>query len=177
MVGWWWVGWVYLHVHVCVWNVLPGVGASSDLMPVTEQTSRALLGQGAGGRPTPTFPSFLPLEVFDDTEYDCRTPQEWLEMGKHMSKLARRIMKETHPPQNMYMYMWLCHPHTGVEDGVRKPVPGKALLPVLDPPSPTPLPSPTPPTTLPPSHTHTRHTRMSLFTLKQKHYSTTLYAS
>ena len=24
---------------------------------------------------------FLPLEVFDDTEYDCRTPQEWMALG------------------------------------------------------------------------------------------------
>ena len=25
---------------------------------------------------------FLPLEIFDDTEYDCRTPEEWLELGR-----------------------------------------------------------------------------------------------
>ena len=68
-------------MYVYVYGMLPGVAGSSDLMPVTEQTSRALLGQGADGRPTPTFPSFLPLEVFDDTEYDSRTPQEWLEIG------------------------------------------------------------------------------------------------
>ena len=57
--------------------------ASSDLMPVAEKTSRALLSQrGEDGKTTPTFPSFLPLEVFDDTEYDSRTPQEWLDMGE-----------------------------------------------------------------------------------------------
>ena len=59
-----------------------GVGDSSELMPVTEKTSRALLGQrGDDGRPVPTFPSFLPLEVFDDAELDPRTPQEWQELG------------------------------------------------------------------------------------------------
>ena len=25
---------------------------------------------------------FLPLHVFDDTEYDCRTPEEWLSIGR-----------------------------------------------------------------------------------------------
>ena len=71
----------FVCVCVCVCYTI-GVGASSELMPVTEQTSRAQLGWGAGSQTTPTFPSFLPLEVFDDTEYDCRTPQEWLEMGE-----------------------------------------------------------------------------------------------
>ena len=27
------------------------------------------------------FPCFLPLEVFDNTEYDCRTPADWLALG------------------------------------------------------------------------------------------------
>jgi len=49
-------------------------------MPVTEKTSKALLNFGGGAGPT--FPSFLPLEIFDNTEYDCRTPSEWLDLGK-----------------------------------------------------------------------------------------------
>ena len=67
-----------------------GVGSSSELMPVAERTSRALLGQTEDGRPFPTFPSFLPLEVFDDTEYDCRTPQEWVDMGEENGEAGRR---------------------------------------------------------------------------------------
>ena len=27
------------------------------------------------------FPAFLPLHIFDDTEFDCRNPNEWLELG------------------------------------------------------------------------------------------------
>ncbi len=23
----------------------------------------------------------IPLEIFDDTEFECRTPEEWLELG------------------------------------------------------------------------------------------------
>lgn len=39
--------------------------------------------------------------------------------------------------------------YLGFEDGVRKPVPGKALIPVLEP---FPHRTPTPPTVPPPSH-------------------------
>jgi dynein heavy chain len=32
------------------------------------------------GEPAP-FPHFLPLHIFDDTEYDSRTPEEWMKLG------------------------------------------------------------------------------------------------
>ena len=32
-------------------------------------------------RPQPTFPTYLPLEVFDNTEFDSRTPEEWVQLG------------------------------------------------------------------------------------------------
>uniref|UniRef100_A0A8C5ZKT2 Dynein axonemal heavy chain 1 n=1 Tax=Marmota marmota marmota TaxID=9994 RepID=A0A8C5ZKT2_MARMA len=50
----------------------------------------------------PLFPIYLPLKVFDNEEFDCRTPQEWINMGLE-------------PGSN-----------------TRKPVPGKALLPTDD---------------------------------------------
>ncbi|XP_075795609.1 dynein axonemal heavy chain 1 isoform X2 [Pelodiscus sinensis] len=50
----------------------------------------------------PLFPIYLPLQIFDDEEYDCRTPEEWLLLGLE----------------------------PGSRD--RKPVPGKALLPTDD---------------------------------------------
>lgn len=50
----------------------------------------------------PLFPIYLPLKVFDNEEFDCRTPKEWLNMGLE----------------------------PGSEN--RKPVPGKALLPTND---------------------------------------------
>uniref|UniRef100_G3TQL9 Dynein axonemal heavy chain 1 n=1 Tax=Loxodonta africana TaxID=9785 RepID=G3TQL9_LOXAF len=50
----------------------------------------------------PLFPIYLPLKVFDNEEFDCRTPQEWINMGLE----------------------------PGSQD--RKPVPGKALLPTDD---------------------------------------------
>ncbi|XP_076826201.1 dynein axonemal heavy chain 1-like isoform X3 [Clavelina lepadiformis] len=48
------------------------------------------------------FPPFLPLEIFDNTEFDCRTPADWLELGFE------------------------------AESNIRKPVPAKALLPTED---------------------------------------------
>lgn len=47
------------------------------------------------------FAAFLDLQTFDNTEYDVRTPDEWLAIGEEM--------------------------------GVRKPIPGKALLPAKNP--------------------------------------------
>ncbi|NXY87439.1 DYH1 protein, partial [Alcedo cyanopectus] len=50
----------------------------------------------------PVFGIYLPLKIFDDEEYDCRTPEEWISLGQE----------------------------PGSQD--RKPVPGKALLPTDD---------------------------------------------
>ena len=51
------------------------------------------------------FSPFLPLEIFDDTEYDCRTPEGWLALGLEREE--------------------------GGGEEVRKLVPAKALLPTL----------------------------------------------
>ena len=32
------------------------------------------------------FPCFLPLEIFDNTEYDCRTPDDWVQLGVESNK-------------------------------------------------------------------------------------------
>ncbi|NWI64906.1 DYH1 protein, partial [Todus mexicanus] len=50
----------------------------------------------------PVFDIYLPLEIFDDAEYDCRIPEEWISLGLE----------------------------PGSHD--RKPVPGRALLPTDD---------------------------------------------
>ncbi|XP_019331155.1 dynein axonemal heavy chain 1 [Alligator mississippiensis] len=50
----------------------------------------------------PVFPIYLPLKIFDDEEYDCRTPEEWISLGLDL----------------------------GSQD--RNPIPGKALLPTDD---------------------------------------------
>jgi len=59
--------------------------STQDLMPVADHTAKALLNFSGKGPLTLTFPSFLPLEVFDNTEFDCRTPEEWVELGKCVS--------------------------------------------------------------------------------------------
>ena len=56
---------------------------TQELMPITDRSSKALLSSSSrGGDSSPVFPSFLPLEIFDNTEFDSRTPEEWLKLGK-----------------------------------------------------------------------------------------------
>ncbi|NXH20173.1 DYH1 protein, partial [Bucco capensis] len=55
-----------------------------------------------GEKKDPVFPIYLPLQIFDNAEYDCRTSEEWISLGLE----------------------------PGSQD--RKPVPGRALLPTDD---------------------------------------------
>ena len=128
--------------------------SSSSLMPVADATSKSLINSG-GKSPSPTFPSFLPLEIFDDTEYDCRTPQEWVSLSKNLafnfffkcgenvivsciylsSIIYNILFFRIHLHVN-FRYFFSCKCDTCVSgyesSGIQKPVPGKALLPVLD---------------------------------------------
>ena len=61
--------------------------STQDLMPVADHVSKALTSYSEQGQPLPVFPSFLPLEVFDNTEFDCRTPEEWVALGKEAVSL------------------------------------------------------------------------------------------
>ncbi|XP_075915059.1 dynein axonemal heavy chain 1-like [Petromyzon marinus] len=73
-----------------------GVEATTPLLPVAPRAVyRAVRGAGSRG-----YPPFLPLEVFDDEESECRTPEEWLSLGLDS------------------------------ESGIRKPVPARAFLPL-----------------------------------------------
>ena len=71
------------------------------LMPKIDPDSKLVQLNCHPDDPAP-FPTYLPLEIFDNTEFDCRLPEEWLGMG------------------------WVVAEH------VRKPVPGLALLPTHD---------------------------------------------
>ena len=60
--------------------------STNSLMPLSDAASRQLnnMDGNKNGRQqsSPMFPTFLPLEVFDDTEFDCRTPEEWVSLGE-----------------------------------------------------------------------------------------------
>eukprot|EP00118_Oscarella_pearsei_P012540 m.93002 g.93002 ORF g.93002 m.93002 type:complete len:4173 (+) comp36767_c0_seq9:102-12620(+) len=49
----------------------------NELMPLNEFAMRSLLNTEKDHGVSTAFPAFLPLEVFDDTEYDSRTLSEW----------------------------------------------------------------------------------------------------
>ena len=68
---------------------------TEELMPSEAGTVKVQLNKDPAN-PAP-FPPFLPLHIFDNEEFDCRNPDEWINLG--------------------------------LDAGVRRPVPGKSLLP------------------------------------------------
>ncbi|KAM7230116.1 hypothetical protein CapIbe_018833 [Capra ibex] len=89
-----------LYLSLDIEQLLANEGIDSDkLMPRhPDPHNPQTIEQGHD----PLFPIYLPLKVFDNEEFDCRTPIEWINMGLEPGS------------QN------------------RKPVPGKALLPTDD---------------------------------------------
>ena len=74
-----------------------------------EEPRRLVPNAIASSKPRPgswDFPIFLPLECFDNETFDPRTPQEWMELGLE---------------------------EVGTRELIRKPIPGIALLPDLNP--------------------------------------------
>jgi len=59
------------------------------LMPKLDPASELVQLNCDPDDPAP-FPAYLPLEIFDNMEYDCRLPVEWIDMGWVMSEQARR---------------------------------------------------------------------------------------
>ncbi|ESO89348.1 hypothetical protein LOTGIDRAFT_210379 [Lottia gigantea] len=50
------------------------------LMPKKIVNNNVILNEDLEN-PAP-FPPYLPLHIFDDEEYDCRTPEEWIKLGQ-----------------------------------------------------------------------------------------------
>ncbi|KAJ6667676.1 hypothetical protein lerEdw1_015997 [Lerista edwardsae] len=89
---------LYLSLDIALLLEIRGID-SNELMPRHQDPDKMPTIEQKND---PLFPIYLPLQVFDDEEYDCRTPEEWLLLGVEPD----------------------------CED--RKPVPGKALLPTDD---------------------------------------------
>ncbi|XP_063071051.1 dynein axonemal heavy chain 1 [Engraulis encrasicolus] len=88
----------YLKMDIA--QLLEEQGIQSNLLISRHQTNVERRATSDGG--WPTVSNYLPLEIFDNEEYDCRTPQDWMALG---------IEPGSHK---------------------RKPVPAKALLPNFD---------------------------------------------
>ena len=54
---------------------------TSDLMPWKDFNMRVDLTKAATNSKR-LYPPFLSLDIFDNTEYDCRNPEEWLNLGR-----------------------------------------------------------------------------------------------
>ena len=55
--------------------------SSNDLNPKNISDNQKVLLNASTENPAP-FASYLSLEIFDNEEYDCRTPSEWLHLGE-----------------------------------------------------------------------------------------------
>ncbi|KAM3838092.1 dynein axonemal heavy chain 1-like [Diretmus argenteus] len=86
----------YLKLDIA--QLLAEKGIDSNLLMPRHQTSR----EEHVTTEVPPVSDYLPLEMFDNEDYDCRTPQDWLALG----------YDEASPD--------------------RKPIPAKALLPTTD---------------------------------------------
>lgn len=53
------------------------------IMPKEVSKTKVKLNQDAAN-PAP-FPAFLPIEIFDNAEFDVRLPEEWINLGEHNS--------------------------------------------------------------------------------------------
>ena len=88
-----------MYATLSLKELLANESIDTDLLMPKEQTDETVELNKDPEDPAPFLP-FLPLHIFDNDEFDCRTPEEWISMGQ--------------------------------ENGTRKPVPGKALLPKKD---------------------------------------------
>nr|XP_009665828.1 PREDICTED: dynein heavy chain 1, axonemal [Struthio camelus australis] len=89
---------LYLSLDIAQLLAIEGID-SNQLMPRHHEPDNM---PAIEDKRDPVFPIYLPLKIFDNEEYDCRTPEEWILLGSE----------------------------PGSHD--RKPVPGKALLPTDD---------------------------------------------
>ncbi|MGH0183081.1 UNVERIFIED_CONTAM: hypothetical protein FKN15_013335 [Acipenser sinensis] len=88
------------YLSLDIYELLKDQGIDSNkLMPRHHDSGTQIIIEETSESPPPVY---LPLEVFDDEEFDCRTPSDWLCLGVE----------------------------PGSRD--RKPIPGKALLPHND---------------------------------------------
>lgn len=79
-------------------QLLVGAGIDSDsLIPSGKYAVRGLLDASSrypDGIGCSAFPPYLPLEYFDDTEFDSRTPEGWLSLGEVTSGGKHASSKE-----------------------------------------------------------------------------------
>lgn len=85
---------------------------TSDLMPRKDFNMRVDLTK-ADPKSKRLYPPFLSLDIFDNTEYDCRTPREWLGLGVVKGKqrpvpgkaLLSLTGKDIADPDRYYRYL------------------------------------------------------------------------
>lgn len=81
-----------------------------DLMPKEDINMSVNLTGLSNGEPAP-FPAFLPLHIFDDTEYDSRTPDEWMNLGVMDGEAkpvpGKALLPTTRTAEGFGNYQWI----------------------------------------------------------------------
>lgn len=84
--------------------------STCDLMPKEQIDMTVNLTGLSHGEPAP-FPAFLPLHIFDDTEYDSRTPSEWMGLGLINGEMnpvpGKALLPTTRTTDGFGNYEWI----------------------------------------------------------------------
>ena len=85
-----------------------GVDVDDLMPPLNDFAMRKLLNADKDHGVSTAFPAFLPLDVFDDTEYDSRMPNEWLDLSPAPGKalLPAAAAKKNGGNANAVDYEW-----------------------------------------------------------------------
>ncbi|GFO45346.1 dynein heavy chain 1, axonemal-like [Plakobranchus ocellatus] len=95
-----------LYARLDLPTLLVERGVRTDLIMPKQHLNLNIILMMNPADPAP-FPPYLPLSIFDNTEFDCRTPREWLKLGD--------MTKARHPIPS------LCLLPTKDEDGDKDP--------------------------------------------------------
>lgn len=72
------------------------------LMPKQQPDVNTLLNRDDSD-PAP-FPAYLPLHIFDDDDYDCRTPQEWMSLSEKKNPIPGLALLPTKEEDKFSVY-------------------------------------------------------------------------
>ena len=82
---------------------------NAELIPSTNINMRVQINPGDNS----PFPCFLSLETFDNTEYDWRTPEDWLALGVE-GKKKKPVPGKALLPNGMIFILITFYCHSGL---------------------------------------------------------------
>ncbi|CAL8336191.1 unnamed protein product [Merluccius merluccius] len=78
------------YLKLDIEQLLSEKGVDSKLLMSRHQTSGGEDHVADPDKPTPPVSNYLPLEIFDNEEFDCRTSEDWLALGCEEASAERK---------------------------------------------------------------------------------------